>query len=60
MAFFRVTPAAAPARYNWVGRGDKKNPDRGPVHPKRHVLKHVKIHWKILNCEREKQQTPNL
>ncbi|MGS6561552.1 fructose-bisphosphatase class II, partial [Enterobacter intestinihominis] len=42
MAFCRVTEAAALPGYNWLGRGDKKYPDRGAVHPIRNVLNNVK------------------
>ncbi|MGS6576874.1 fructose-bisphosphatase class II, partial [Enterobacter hormaechei] len=45
MEFSRVTQPAALARYNWLGRGDKKNPHRAPVHANRIVLKHVNIDW---------------
>ncbi|MGS6221054.1 fructose-bisphosphatase class II, partial [Enterobacter intestinihominis] len=48
MAFSRVTQPAALARYNWVGRGDKKNAHGAPVHAMRLVVKNVKIHGTIV------------
>ncbi|MGS6401892.1 fructose-bisphosphatase class II, partial [Enterobacter intestinihominis] len=40
--FSRVTEPAAHARYNWLGRGDKKNPHGAPLHAMRNVLNQVK------------------
>ncbi|MGS6274976.1 fructose-bisphosphatase class II, partial [Enterobacter intestinihominis] len=46
MDFYRDTQSAALARYNWVGRGDKKNPQRPALQAIRNFLNKVKIYCK--------------
>ncbi|MGS6356630.1 fructose-bisphosphatase class II, partial [Enterobacter hormaechei] len=46
--FYRVTEAAALAGYKLLGRGDKKNPHRAPLHPNRNLLNTLSYKKKTL------------
>ena len=56
----KVTEKAAPASYNWIGRGDKVGGDKAAVNAMRVSLKELKLNGTVFIGEGGKDEAPQL